>query len=100
VVEASLICGGFGNGDDAIYGDDGDDYLYAADDGIADLLSGGGGSDLCVVGPEDLAYTSGCEVSYVQVTLIELFAAATEEVAPRAGAPFRLFGRFCDSQAC
>jgi hypothetical protein len=61
-----LIRGCFGNGDDAIYGglssdaiygDDGDDCLYAA---------GGGGSDPCVVGPEDLAYTSGCEVLYVQ----------------------------------
>jgi hypothetical protein len=76
-----------GSGDDAIYGDDGDDYLYAAGDGIADLLSGGGGSDLCIVGPEDLAHTSGCEVLYVQVTLIELFAAATERGA-RSGCPF------------
>jgi hypothetical protein len=49
------IYGGLGS--DAIYGDDGDDYLYAA---------GGDGSDPCVVGPEDLAYTSGCEVLYVQ----------------------------------
>jgi Ca2+-binding RTX toxin-like protein len=70
-----LIRGGFGNGadalyggpgSDAVYGDDGDDYLYAAGEGIADLVSGGPGSALCVVGPEDLPYTSGCEVLYVQ----------------------------------
>lgn len=60
-----------GPGSDAIYGDDlpfeaFDDYLYSAGDGIADLVSGGAGSDLCIVGPEDLPYTSGCEVLYVQ----------------------------------
>lgn len=70
-----LIRGGFGNGDDALYGDlgsdavhgdDGDDYLYSADDATADLVSGGAGSDLCIVGPEDLPYTSGCDVLYVR----------------------------------
>jgi len=70
-----LIRGGFGNGDDAlyggfgsdaVYGDYGDDYLYSAGDGTADLVAGGEGSDLCVVGPEDSPYTSGCEVLYVQ----------------------------------
>jgi Ca2+-binding RTX toxin-like protein len=70
-----LIRGGFGDGDDAlygglgsdaIYGDDGDDYLYSAGDDTADLVSGGAGDDLCIVGPEDLLYTSGCEALYVQ----------------------------------
>ncbi|QIN77650.1 hypothetical protein GBA65_03040 [Rubrobacter marinus] len=65
-----LVRGGFGDGDDAlyggpgsdaVYGDGGDDYLYAADDASADLVSGGAGSDLCVVGTEDLPHTSGCE---------------------------------------
>jgi Ca2+-binding RTX toxin-like protein len=60
-----------GPGSDAIYGDDlpaeaFDDYLYSAGDGTADLVSGGAGSDLCIVGPEDVPYTSGCEVLYVQ----------------------------------
>jgi hypothetical protein len=41
-------------------------HLYSAGDATADLVSGGAGSDLCVVGPEDLPYTSGCEVLYVQ----------------------------------
>jgi len=55
-----------GPGSDAIYGDEHDDYLYSAGDGTADLVSGGAGSDLCIVGPEDLPYTYGCEVLYVQ----------------------------------
>jgi Ca2+-binding RTX toxin-like protein len=60
-----------GPGSDAIYGDElqteaFDDYLYSAGDGTADLVSGGAGSDLCIVGPEDLPYTYGCEMLYVQ----------------------------------
>jgi Ca2+-binding RTX toxin-like protein len=55
-----------GPGSDAVYGDEYDDYLYSAGDATADLVSGGAGSDLCVVGPEDLPYTSGCEALYVR----------------------------------
>lgn len=70
-----LIRGGLGDGDDAlygglgsdaVYGDQGDDYLYTAGDANPDLVSGGTGSDLCVVGPEDLPYTSGCEALRTQ----------------------------------
>jgi Ca2+-binding RTX toxin-like protein len=55
-----------GPGSDAAHGDAGDDYLYSAGDSVADLVSGGAGSDLCVVAREDVPYTSGCEALRVQ----------------------------------
>ena len=65
------VYGGVGNdtiygsgGSDNLYGWTGSDYLYSAGDGTYDLVYGGSGYDICVVGPEDEAY--GCEAIYGQ----------------------------------
>lgn len=51
-------------GSDVLYGWEGSDYLYSAGDGTYDQVYGWTGYDVCVVGPEDLAY--GCEELYRQ----------------------------------
>lgn len=51
-------------GYDDLYGWTGSDYLYSAGDGAFDLVVGGYGYDVCVVGPQDSAY--GCEELYRQ----------------------------------
>jgi Ca2+-binding RTX toxin-like protein len=48
-------------GSDAISGGGGGDFLFSANDGTPDRVSGGPGFDVCVVGVEDLPSTFGCE---------------------------------------
>ena len=68
-----LLIGGPGDdavygsgGSDAVYGSGGNDLLNTAGDGVADRVVGGSGGDRCVVGREDLPYTSGCEAVVVR----------------------------------